>query len=84
MLQPLQAKTQMDAAFVAHKGVNLIYDNRANTAEQLPSFRTGEQQVERFRRGDKDMRRLAQHRLPLALRCIAGAYGNTDFGQIHA
>src|SRR5439155_21629727 len=65
----------MSAALRACKGVNLIEDQRLDTAEDLPRLR-GQHQEERLRRRDQDVRRVAKLPLPLLLRRVAGANGN--------
>ena len=76
--KPLQAEREVHAALVAGQGVDLVHDHGAHGAEDLARLGAGEHQVERFGRGDQDVRRLAHHRPPLALRRVAGADGHAD------
>ena len=62
-LQPLQAEREMDAALVGRDGVNLVDDHPAHGAQRLSRAR-GEHQVERFRSGDQDVRRVAHPAAP--------------------
>ena len=52
--------------------MDLVHDAPPGPGEQLLGAR-GEHQVQRLRRGDEDVRRLAEHRLALSLRGIPGA-----------
>ena len=69
-LQPLQGERQVRAALRLRHGVDLVDDRPLDAVEQLPGP-GGEHQVERLRRGDQDIRRLAKHRLALPLRGVA-------------
>ena len=64
----------MRTTLVAEHGVDLVDDDRGDTAQHLTTVDTGQQQVQRLRRGHQDMRRLAQHLLPLSLRRITRAH----------
>ena len=67
--------------------MDLVDDARLGAGEQLLRA-TGEHQIQRFGRGDEDVRRLAEHRLALALRCVPGPHRDTqvrpDAAQGHA
>ncbi len=71
--EPLQAQRQVGAALGPGDGVDLIDDDPAHRAQDLPGLR-GEHQVERFRRGDQDVGRVAEHRLAFGLRGVAGTH----------
>ncbi len=78
--QAFQEKRQENAALVGTEGVNLVDDAVTDPAQGFAST-GGQEQVQRFRRGDENMGRLAQEPLPFHLRSIAGADGNVDFRQ---
>ena len=82
MLQPFEAEGEVDTAFVSGEGVDFVHDDGADGTEHFARFGAGEQQVERFRRGDEDVRRLAEHGLPVALWGITGAHRHADVRQI--
>ena len=71
-LEALHAQRQVRPALGLRDRVDLVHDQPLHALEQLSRAR-GEHEVERLRRGDQHVRRLAQHRLPLALRRVAGA-----------
>ncbi len=77
-LQPLQRQRQVAAALVAGDGVDLVDDHAAHIAQHLPPGLGAEQHVERFRRGDQDMRHPLAHRVALGLRCVAGAHSGAN------
>ena len=72
----------MRAAFVARQRVNLIHDHGLHRAQHLAAAPGGEQYVKRFRRGHQDMRRLAEHRRPVALRRVARANQHADLRKL--
>ena len=84
VLQAFEAEGEVDAALVPGQRVDFVHDDGAHGAEHLARLGAGEQQVERFRRGDEDVRRLAQHRRPVALWGIAGAHRHADVRQVEA
>ena len=53
----------------------------ARRAQHLAALLGGEQDVERLGRGDQDVRRLPEHRLPRRLRGVAGAHRDADVRQ---
>ena len=57
-VQPLQGERQVRAPFRAGDRVHLVDDHRSYTPQRLPSGR-GEQQEQRLRGGDQDVRRAA-------------------------
>jgi hypothetical protein len=71
--QPLERERQMGPAFGGGDRVNLVDDAPACTRKQRLSA-TGEHEVQRLGRGDEDVGWVAQHRLTLALRRVAGAH----------
>jgi hypothetical protein len=76
--QPLERQRQMGTALIRRHGVNLVDDHGADGGEhRAPGFRP-EQDVERFRRGDDDVRRAAAHAFALARGRIAGPHPGAD------
>ncbi len=78
VLEALERQREVAAAAVAGERVDLVDDHGANVAQRLAAAFRGEQQVERLRRGDQDVGRAADHRLPLGLRRVAGAHAGPD------
>ena len=76
-LEPLDREREMGAALRAGDRVHLVEDQRVDAPQQLACAR-GEQQEERLRRGDQDVRRLAEHRRALLLRRVARADGDAE------
>ena len=72
-VQSLDAQREVGAALRAGHGVHLVQDQRADGPEDLSRTRR-EQQEQRLRGRDQDVRRLAQHRGALLLRRVAGAH----------
>ncbi len=77
-IEPRERQRQMRAALVAGQGVDFVDDHRPHAAEYLAALAAGQQQVERLGRGHQNMRRLAEHRLPLARRRVARAHGDAN------
>ena len=77
--QPLERERQVRAALCLRDGVDLVHDHLLGAVEDLRRL-AGEHQVQRLGRRDEDVRRLADHRLALALRRVAGADGDLDVG----
>ena len=71
-LEALEREGQVRAALGLSDRVDLVHDRPLHAVEQLPRPR-GEHQVEGLGRGDEDVRRLAEHRLPVALGRVARA-----------
>ena len=73
----------MTAALVAGYGVDFIDDHCVRGGQHRATGCGAEQHVQRFGRGDHDMRWTLAHRHALTLRRIAGAHGaaNLDIGQ---
>src|SRR2546430_416985 len=70
LLQPLQREEEVRAALGCDERVDLVDDHGLDGAKDLARLR-GEEQVERFGRGDEDIRRCACHLRPLARRGVA-------------
>src|SRR5580765_1262137 len=77
-VEPFERKREVRAALVVSDGVNLIDDDGADAAQCFARLARGEHQVERLGRGDKDVRRVAQHRRALFSERVAGAYGGSN------
>ena len=70
--QPLQGSGQVRAPLVPGDHVDLIHDHGPRAAQHRPASLRGQQQVERLRGGDQDVRRvLEHHRLSVGGRHIA-------------
>ena len=82
--QPLQRDGQMRSALVAGKSMKLVNDHVANVDQLLAKARRGQQDEERLRRSDEDVRRPAEHRTALAGRRIAGAKAGAQMRQVKA
>src|SRR6516225_4885403 len=61
--------------------MDLVDDDRRGIAQQGAAALGGEQDVERFGRGDEDVRRVFDLQRALARRRVAAAYGDADVGQ---
>ena len=72
LLEPLDRQREVGTALRACNRVHLVEDQRVDAPQQLPCPR-GEQEEERLGRRDQDVRRLAEHRRALLLRCVARA-----------
>ena len=71
-VQALQGQCHVRAAFGRRDGVDLVDDQRLDVGEDLPRA-GGHHQVQGLGRRDQDVGRLAQHRLAVLLRRVAGA-----------
>ena len=80
LLEPLEGQGEMRAAAGVDDGVNLVDDDRLDGPEHVPAALAGQQQEQRFRRRDQDVRRLPQHGCALGLCRIAGADRDGDAG----
>src|ERR1044072_9040204 len=69
----------MSATLRMGHGVDLVDDRRLDPGEDLARVR-GEDQVERLRRGDEDVRRRFAHRPPFGLAGVAGTQADRDLG----
>lgn len=54
MLQPFECERKMDATFGASQGVDFIDDQCVHRLEEIAGVGAGEQQIERFGRGDPE------------------------------
>src|SRR5580658_3211771 len=79
--EAFQRKGEVRTALVVGDGVDFVHDQGANGAQQFPAFPGGEKNVERFGRGDQNVRRALLHREAVADERVAGAYGGADFGH---
>ena len=82
--QPFEGRHQLDPAAVLHHRVDFVQDDGLHRGERLPPAHRGEQQIQALRRGDEQLRRPAQHPLPLALFRVAaaGLHAQVREGQI--
>ena len=76
--QPLQAERQVRSAARIDHRMDLVHDHRAHRAEHRPAALRGQEQVERLRRGDQDVRGRAQHRGAARGGRVTGAHRGTD------
>ena len=76
--QPLEREREVRAALVRRERVDLVDDHGARGREHRAAGLRAEQDVERLRRGDEDVRRRAAHALALARRRVAGAHPGAD------
>ena len=77
--QSLQRQRQMAATLVAGNGVNLVDNHALHIGEHFAPRCRAEQHIERFRRGDEDMRDALAHGVALGLRRVAGTHRGADF-----
>ena len=78
VLEALERQRQMRAAARFEHGVDFVDDHDPRGLQHLARALGGEQQIQRFGRGDEDVGRLAQHSRALALRRVAAAHGRGD------
>ncbi len=83
-VEPLERDREVGAALVARHGVDLVDDHRAQLTERGAPLVRGQQDVQRLRRGDEDVRRALRHLRALARRRIARADADADLGKLHA
>ena len=79
--QPLHGGQQKHPALAPGHGMDLVEDDQAHVAEHAPPAARGEQEIQGFRRGDEDFRRLAQHVPPLLGGGVAAADGDPEGRQ---
>ena len=72
----------MRAALVARHGMDFVNDDGFGVAQDFPAPLAREEQIERLRRGHKDMGRPANHPLPLPGRRIPRAHQGADLRTI--
>ncbi len=82
--EAFERKREMRAALVVGDGVDFVHDHGANGAQQFPALSRREQNVERFRRGDQNVRRALLHREAVVDERVAGAHGGANFGHQEA
>src|SRR5271167_928677 len=71
-VEALERESEVGAALVVGDGVDLVDDDGADLAEVLAGFSGGQQNVEGFRGGDKDVGRVAEHRRAILGEGVAG------------
>ena len=76
-VQPFQRDGQVRAALVAGQGVYLVHDDGVHAAQRVARL-GGQDEEQRFGRGDQDVRRLAGHPPPLVGTGVAGAHRHPD------
>ena len=76
-VQALQRDRQVRAALVAGQRVHLVHDDRLHAPERLPRL-GGEQQEQRFRRGDQHVGRLAGQLPALVGGGVTGPHRDVD------
>ena len=76
--QAFQRQHQMCAALAPRDRVQFVHDDRAQCAEHAPAAVRGQQDVQRLRRRDQNMRRIAAHPVAFGLRRVAGAHAIAD------
>ena len=77
-VEPFEGEREVAAPFVAGEGVDLVHDHGVGAAEERPAAVGGEEQVERFRRRDQDVRRFPAHPGALGGRGVAGPEFGAD------
>ena len=80
-LQPFEEEGEEGPPLISAEGVDLIDDRAADHAQDLPGSLRSEQEVERLRGGDQDLRRGAQHSPPLCRRSITGTQADSHLGE---
>ncbi len=76
--KPLQRQGEVAAALAAGERVNLVDDDGARRREHAAARFRAEQDIERLRRRDDDVRRALAHAHALGLRRVAGAHERPD------
>src|SRR5919109_3860390 len=74
----------MGPTLISGDGMDLIHNHRLGAGERLTTSFGGEQNIERLRRGDQDMRWPAYHRLPFASGGIAGTHRGANLWQLQS
>ena len=80
-IEPLERQREVRAALRPGDRVNLVDDHGAHAAEHAASAHGRQHDVQRFRRRDEDVRRLAKHARARRLRCVAGAHGDANLRE---
>jgi len=84
LLQPLEGQRQVRATARPDHGVDLVDDDGAGGAEQTATPLGREQQIQRLRSGDQDVRRPLEDGSPFGLRGVAGTDGSGDARRLGA
>ena len=80
-LEPLERQREVRAALRARDRVDLVDDHRAHAAEHAAAAHGRQHDVQRLRRRDENVRRLAQHPRARRRRRVAGADGDANLGK---
>ena len=78
-VEAFERQGEVGTALVVGDGVDFVDDDGADAAEIFPGFAGGEKDVERLRRGDENVRRVAKHGGTLFGEGVAGADAGADF-----
>ena len=81
IVEPRQREREMRTPLVVGHRVNLIDDDRSHAAQRLAAAIRSQQDEERLRGGDENVRRVLDHPLAFGRRCVAGAHGSADRRQ---
>ena len=84
MLQALERERQVRPAPGANHRVDLVDDDGPDGAQHEAAALRRQQEVERLRRGDQDVRRRSEHRRPIGRRRVTGADGGGDVRRVEA
>jgi hypothetical protein len=74
----------MHAALVVGNGVDFVDNNGLDIAQNGAAFLRRQQDVERLRRGNQNVRRALQHKAPVFRQRVAGTHGRPDLGHQQA
>ena len=80
--EPLQRQCQVHAALRARERVNLVHDYGVHGPQDARGLRR-QHQIQRLRRGDQDVRRLAHLAGPLRLRGVARAHRHRHVRHVY-
>ncbi len=81
--QPFQRQRKMRAPFVAGQRMHFIDNHKAQAGKDPLALRPGQQNVERFRRSDQNMRRPPDHLAAPGGRGVAGAHRYANDAGAH-
>ena len=84
LLQAFERQREMRAAPRADDGVNLVHDDRPDGPKHLAAAFGRQQQKQRLRRRDEDVRRRAQRSRALGRGRVAGPHGGGDARAVDA
>ncbi len=84
VLQPFERQREVRTSASADHGMDLVHDHRANRSQHLAASLGRQEQIQRFRRGDEDVRRRLQHRRPLGRGRVSSSNGRGDGGRSDA